>query len=163
MNELKQKKLTAFTLVEISITMLLSLIVVGMMYMALHIIAHELEQPDDAKMEKIALFKVAIGHAFFEASEIEYSDEKKMLVCRDSGQVRRFLMEEALVLMLLPEVEPDTVWNGGYSFGVTKGEDTLVDDIYYDFPLRSDTLSVQISKHYSATTLLNHKTISFEY
>lgn len=157
------KNLPAFTLVEISITILLSLIVVGMMYLALRIISREIEQPEDKKMEQIALLKNALNHAFDEASLVNWSDEEQALYCIDSMNVRTFRMINGAIVLSLTDAPPDTLWKGFYICQKDLDELRLVEKIRLGFPLKGDTLWVSEKKAYSPATLLNHKTISFEY
>ena len=157
------KKLPAFTLIEISITILLSLIVVGMMYMALHIISREIEQPEDKKMEQVALLKNAFSHAFDEALVINWSEEEQALYCIDSMDIRTFRMTSDAIVFSLPDALPDTLWKGSYLYQTDLTESNLIGQIKLGFPLKADTLWVNENKVYSPATLLNHKKISFEY
>lgn len=163
MNKFIKKRLQAFTLIEISVTILLSLIIVGMMYMALHIITREMEQPQDKKAEQVALLKTALNQAFFQASTVEFSLESQALTCRDSSLIRQFVMGTQTIIFQTSKVPADTIWSGSYWFETEKNEEELVTCLNCWFPLASDTLKLVIFKNYSPATLINHKDISFEY
>lgn len=155
--------MNAFTLVEISITMLLSLIIIGTLYMAFRIVTRQVEQPEDKRMEDIAVFKMTLEHAFFSSAQIAYVSSEKTLTCSDSSLVRQFLMKPEAVIMKTSENLLDTIFRGIYEFQVLKEKDDLIEEIEYLFPVQGDTLSICLKKEYSLSSLMNHKQVNFEY
>ena len=164
MNNIVTRKIQSFTLVEISITILLSLIIVAMLYMALNIVVRQVNQPDTTVSEDISLVKTAIFNAFYESTDISYTEGNQILSCVDSIQTRQFYLESENIILGLEHSEIlDTLWSGVYTFQLKQNEYNLVNDLYLNFPYQGDTVHVYITKEYSQSTLLNHKKISFEY
>ena len=158
------RKVKSFTLVEISITLLLSLIVVAMLYIALNIVIRQVEQPEATASENITLLNSAISNAFYNASAITYAEGSQIISCKDSAQTRLFFFEpEDIIMQLENPYAIDTLWEGEYNFSLVTNEYKLVDNLNFYFPLQGDTIHLFITKEYSLATLLNHKEISFEY
>lgn len=158
------RKIKSFTLVEISVTILLSLIVVSMMYMALNIVARQVEQPKATTSENITLLNLAVSNAFFDATVIRWAEESQTISCIDSVQHRQVeFAPEAIIMMAENTSLTDTIWEGAYNFDVELNESNLVNSLYINIPFQGDSLQLYIPKQYSLSTLLNHKEISFEY
>ncbi len=158
------RKIKAFTLVEVSITILLSLIVVGMMYMAFQIIVRQINQIDNGEIENIGLVKMALNHAFFESNIITYSEEKNMLECRDSIDTYQFIIQpNQIIFRSSKNEEDDILFEGVYNFRIEQEVNEMVKAIHLSFPVQKDTFQLLVQKQYRSSTLLNHKNIGFEY
>ena len=157
-------KIKAFTLVEVSITILLSLIVVGMMYMAFQIITRQINHINNAEIENIGFVKMALNQAFFESTDITFSEEENILECRDSVKTYQFkVLPNQLVFNSSKNNEDDILFEGPYKFEIKQEVNSMIEAIQITFPLQQDTLQLWVQKQYSPTSILNHKNISFEY
>lgn len=156
-------KLKAFTLVEVTVTLLLSLIVVGMMYMALRIVANQVRQLQDKEYETITLLKGTLDRAFFDATVIEFLDRERLITCEDSLHVKKILLEEQAVCLFRGEELLDTLYKGEYEFEISESQDKLVRDASFSFLLKSDTVLFRLHKNYEPATIINRKQLSFEY
>nr|WP_319570063.1 prepilin-type N-terminal cleavage/methylation domain-containing protein [uncultured Draconibacterium sp.] len=158
------KKIKAFTLVELSITLVLSLIVIGMMYLALQIITQQINRNEDKKLEDIVLVKMAFNNAFYDCNVIRYDDEADILICNDSLKTYYFsFYPDQILYYTSNNSNKDLLFKGQYTFDVENLTNEMIAEIIISFPSKVDTLQLSVKKQYSSATLLNSKYISFEY
>ncbi|TKG88104.1 hypothetical protein EYV94_27610 [Puteibacter caeruleilacunae] len=158
----KDTRLKAFTLIEISVTILLSFIVIGMLYLALNIISKQVNSKRSKQIDDVALLKMALNQGFFDAAEISQEDIG-LLSFRDSLQVRQFEFQDTLIIGVFKE-NIDTLYAGQYSWQFENLKDcNLIYKLVVEIPARPDTFTIICKKDYSLANRLNHKKISFEY
>ena len=129
-----------------------------MIYLAMQIVIRQVNQPVDKNLESIALVKMSMNNAFFNSTEIKFSEEKKILSCLDTGKIYQFMFLPGEISMLISTESPrDIIFQGNYDSQITGEVDDLVTEISLSFPIQGDTLHLWIDKAYSSSTKLNHK------
>lgn len=157
------KKLNAFTLIEIIMTMLLSVVVFSLIFWAYSIsiknyvqynefnskllslseLDYILEQ-DFFKAKEVRLIPKGIKIDFKDANDIEYNFEEEFIIRKQSEKIDSFLFTNQNLAFFL---------NDNLSGNI----DGLIDQLTFEINKGEKTFPFSFKKHYDQTTLFENK------
>jgi len=153
-------QLNAFTILEMVVTILLTLILFSLLYLSYHLIQRQLDQAS-RDLSDILRTELCLDVRMEEAGEVTANGT---CIRFASPLKNRGLLFEKGYILLENETVRDTVYKGSYTcnFHIDPELD-LVDRIDVEFVTARDTVSITSVKRYLPGIQLKRKEVDFEY
>lgn len=153
-------KLNAFTILEMVVTILLTLILFSMLYLSYNLIRRQLDEASHDFTDMLGT-KLCLGIQMANAETITSNEQRVMFWSPVKTSVILF---ESGYIMLENENIQDTVYRGNYTYHLNVNTELgLIDRIDLEFITGTDTLAVSSGKNYLPAIQLKRKEVSFDY
>lgn len=153
------KKIKAFTILELSVVMVISGIVFGIAFSAYNIILKQFQEYKNGneKIMEISTVSAVLNKDFSEADEIRNSQGGLNVIAREGSQII-YRFEDGGLLRKANQTEDrfENISNVKITFrGIDVPENNgLVDEVYFE--LWKETFSLQLKKYYAADKLIEN-------
>ena len=154
-------KLRAFTILEISVTLILSFFLLGILYLSYNIMSQYLDQKKESDLSLLLSLRSEFEMIFCQASGIEEKEEGLCFFCKNKESLYIF-PDNAIIRKQASR--SDTLYTGKYSYRISEdGQSGRISRLILKFEEKKDTIQLIFDKQYLPNQLLKDKEINFEY
>ncbi|MDP4292641.1 MAG: prepilin-type N-terminal cleavage/methylation domain-containing protein [Bacteroidota bacterium] len=155
------KRLPAFTLVEIVLTMVISSVVIGLIYSGYFMIRQQMLSEDFNQSKDAVMLKYTLDYSFFKSDSILWRNDT--LIFKDTCEIARFCFDASHVLIYKGNsIDTLKIKTDSLQFGFLS-ETRLVNGFEFQILTKPRNIKYRFSKQYPQETKFNSKNISFEY
>ena len=152
--------LKAFTIMELIVTMILSLVLFSLLYLSYQILRQQVSQ-DDNGLPEILLLKECMTICMEEASLVTSSGDTLYF---QSPVKSRSLCLGTDYILLEEEGKQDTVYKGAYNYKISQDQETgLVRQVMLDFTVDKQQVDFCSAKEYLPVIWLKRKKTDYGY
>ncbi len=153
-------KLNAFTILEMAVTILLTLILFSMLYLSYNLIQRQLDEGNHDLSDMLGT-KLCLDIQVANAEAITSGEQRVKFY--NPLKTNYMLFENGYILLESADNQ-DTVYKGNYSYRLNVNPELgLIDRIDLEFMTGTDTLAVSSGKNYPPAIQLKRKEAGFDY
>lgn len=154
-------KIRAFSLVELTVTLILSFFVVSILYLSYQIMENQFRNEYQKQLSHLVLLKSGIEMDFFYADTIIL--EQDQLIVFKKGKIARYQFFNDAILKEANQ-RKDTLYKGECTASFNQQENSnWVSRLTLNFTTEKETIGMSFNKTYLPTQNLKKKEIRFEY
>jgi hypothetical protein len=159
MNGIKVKT-RAFTIFEMMVTILLSLILFNLLYFSYQILLKQLDR-GKGDLSDILRVKVCLDNSIEKASQITIGLDRINFITSEKSKC--ILLQDTCILYQTENMT-DTIYKGKYSYRTHENPDLkLTDAFYFEFYTDKNPIILNARKIYLPSIWLRRKEVDFEY
>ncbi len=160
---IKQRKIHAFTLMELSVVLVLTFFLVGIMYISYQIIWKQTSHKKSVKYAQLLMLKSELEMSFFFVDSIKANDDDD-LIFSYKDKVSTYIFSDSTILRK-KENKVDTLFSGIYTKRIVHplNGSSYINKLGLTVKNGDETFDLSFSKKYRPNILLRGKEIDFEY
>ncbi|HLN74514.1 MAG TPA: type II secretion system protein [Prolixibacteraceae bacterium] len=160
--QIKRLKTKAFTLLEITIALILSFFILGILYLSYNMMGRQFQNEYQKQLSNLVLFKSQMEMEFFLADSIITTEEDQINSYTNGKQSSYHFPKDAI--LKTNNLLTDSLYKGEYHTEfLTIGKNNYVKQLTFIFKIDNDEIRLSFKKYYSKNQKLNNKEIRFEY
>ncbi len=153
-------KIRAFTIFEMMVTILLSLILFSLLYTSYEILSEQLDRGSH-DLSEILRVKICLDHSIEQANQI-ISEPGKINFA--GFEKKRYILLMDTCIVCQADNVTDTIFKGKYSYRIHENPDLkLIDAFYFEFYNTATPVILNARKNYLPSVWLRRKEVNFEY
>lgn len=157
----KLKKIKAFTLLEIMISLVLSFFIVGILYLSYHMMENQFRNEYQKQLSSLVLLKSGLEMDFFYADTI-IAEQKQLFVFHDGKKSSYQFHEDAILKEV--NLKSDTLFKGEcLAYFETIEKESWVRRLTLKIKTEKEEVQMAFNKCYRPNQKLKQKEIRFEY
>lgn len=154
-------KIRAFSLVELTVTLILSFFVVSILYLSYQIMKNQFRNEYQKQLSHLVLLKSGIEMDFFYADTLTI-EQHQLVVFRDGKVVRYQFLNDAILKE--SNLRKDTLYSGACAARFYQLENcNWINRLTVTLSTEKDQVEMSFNKVYTPGRTFKYKEISFEY